>query len=288
MHDQTPHRTTTDIGPVADGGRRSNLHPHHPGGAQEPPAGVAGARAGATSNGAPGAYAIQDAVLDAVAARLRARRPGAYERVVKVAVDRIVALVGLLLVCPLLLVVAVLVLVSMGRPVLYRQARAGRDGRPFTMWKFRTMRADRRYRRERRGRQRRAANRGDVRRRSDRRVTHKTGADPRHTRVGRVLRRTSLDELPQLWNVLRGDMSLIGPRPELYELAERFVGWQRARHLVRPGITGLWQTTERGHGRLLHECVDLDLRYIEQLSAVTDLRILLRTPAALLRNRGVI
>jgi lipopolysaccharide/colanic/teichoic acid biosynthesis glycosyltransferase len=188
----------------------------------------------------------------------------------------------------LLLVVAVLVLVSMGRPVLYRQARAGRDGRPFTMWKFRTMRADRRYRRERRGRQRRAANRGDVRRRSDRRVTHKTGADPRHTRVGRVLRRTSLDELPQLWNVLRGDMSLIGPRPELYELAERFVGWQRARHLVRPGITGLWQTTERGHGRLLHECVDLDLRYIEQLSAVTDLRILLRTPAALLRNRGVI
>jgi lipopolysaccharide/colanic/teichoic acid biosynthesis glycosyltransferase len=260
MHDQTPHRTTTDVGPVADGGRRSNLHPHHPGGAQEPPAGVAGARAGATSNGAPGAYAIQDAVLDAVAARLRARRPGAYERVVKVAVDRNVALVGLLLVCPLLLVVAVLVLVSMGRPVLYRQARAGRDGRPFTMWKFRTMRADRRYRRERRGRQRRAANRGDVRRRSDRRVTHKTGADPRHTRVGRVLRRTSLDELPQLWNVLRGDMSLIGPRPELYELAERFVGWQRARHLVRPGITGLWQTTERGHGRLLHECVDLDLR----------------------------
>ena len=288
MHDQTPHRTTTDLGTASDRGRRPALHPRPTLGAQQPTAGAADAAPGIESSVDPGVYAMDDAVLDAVAARLRARRPGLYERVVKVVLDRVVAMVALLLASPLLLVVSVLVLVTMGRPVLYRQARAGRDGRPFTMWKFRTMRADRRYRRERRRGERRDATRGADRRDRDRRVIHKTGADPRHTRVGRLLRRTSLDELPQLWNVLRGDMSLVGPRPELYELTERFVGWQRARHLVRPGITGLWQTTERGEGRLLHECVDLDLRYIEELSALTDLRILLRTPAALLRNRGVV
>lgn len=228
--------------------------------------------------------------LDALAARLRTRRPGVYERVVKVVVDRAVAAVIVVLLSPLLLVVAALVMASVGRPVLYRQQRAGLGGRPFTMWKFRTMRTDRRDHYERRALQRRRADRRSRDRRldEDRRVTHKTLTDPRHTRTGRLLRRTSLDELPQLWNVLTGDMSLVGPRPELYELSARFAPWEHARHLVRPGITGLWQITERSRGRLLHECVELDLRYVEELSARTDLRIMLRTPGALLRTRDIV
>jgi lipopolysaccharide/colanic/teichoic acid biosynthesis glycosyltransferase len=281
MHDHTPHRTITDVGPSPGGGRPQPTSRSHR---------MAGATSVDVADARPPTYgpAGNDVVLEVLADRLRARRPGRYERLGKVVIDRLFAAVALLLVSPLLLIVAVLVLASVGRPIMYRQVRAGRDGRPFTMWKFRTMRADRRYRRERRNGQRRARVRGDDRRNGDRRVTHKTGADPRHTRVGRLLRRASLDELPQLWNVLIGDMSLIGPRPELYELTERFAPWQHARHLVRPGITGLWQITGRGEGRLLHECVDLDLRYIEELSLVTDLRILMRTPVALLRNRGVV
>jgi len=289
MHDHTPHPTTTDVGPSHGRGRPQPAHRHRMvGTTQAPSVDVPGSLPGLSPDAEGHGHVADQAVLDALAATLRTRRRGRYERVGKVVIDRVVGAVALLLTSPLLLVVAVLVLASVGRPILYRQARAGRDGRPFTMWKFRTMRADRRYRRERRNGQRRAGVRDDDRRDGDRRVTHKTGADPRHTRVGRLLRRASLDELPQLWNVLTGDMSLVGPRPELYELTERFAPWQHARHLVRPGITGLWQITERGQGRLLHECVDLDLRYIDELSPMTDLRILLRTPVALLRNRGVI
>jgi lipopolysaccharide/colanic/teichoic acid biosynthesis glycosyltransferase len=102
------------------------------------------------------------------------------------------------------------------------------------------------------------------------------------------MRKFSLDELPQLFNVLRGDMSLVGPRPELYEMISGYHEWQHSRHLIKPGLTGVWQTTERGRGRPLHECVELDLRYIERLSLRHDLAILARTPAALLRTRGVI
>jgi lipopolysaccharide/colanic/teichoic acid biosynthesis glycosyltransferase len=136
--------------------------------------------------------------------------------------------------------------------------------------KFRTMRPDRR------------GQRTPVI--EDRRHTHKSERDPRHTAVGRRLRKWSLDELPQVWNVLRGDMSLVGPRPELVEVVEHYAPWQRQRHLVRPGITGLWQVSKRGEG-LMHLYTDVDLEYVATLSFRRDLGILLRTiPAALARS----
>ena len=109
--------------------------------------------------------------------------------------------------------------------------------------------------------------------------------DPRHTRVGRFLRKWSLDELPQFWNVVRGDMSLVGPRPELVEIVARYEPWQHQRHVVKPGLTGLWQVSSRGTG-MMHLHTDIDLEYIETMGPITDLKILLRTIPATLRRRG--
>jgi lipopolysaccharide/colanic/teichoic acid biosynthesis glycosyltransferase len=214
--------------------------------------------------------------LEQLAVRLSRRTPSRYERLLKPAIDRVSALLLLLLLLPVILAISVAVLVVMGRPVLFGQARAGRGGSPFTMLKFRTMLPDRRIA-------------GVMRFEGpERRMTHKSADDPRHTTLGRWLRKTSLDELPQLLHVLSGRMSLVGPRPELMSLVDTYTPWQRTRHVVRPGVTGLWQTTERGAGRLLHECVDLDLEYIAGMSLRRDVSILLRTPLALLRNKGVI
>src|SRR4051812_48314956 len=194
-----------------------------------------------------------------------------YARIGKPILDRTVAAVLLVLLLPVLLVVAMTVLLSIGRPVLFRQRRIGRDGRVFSVVKFRTMRPDRRARRS-----------AVI---EDRRQTHKTERDPRHTGAGRRLRKWSLDELPQVWNVLRGDMSLVGPRPELAEVVERYAPWQCQRHLVRPGITGLWQVSKRGEG-LMHLYTDVDLDYVATLSFRRDLVILLRTIPAALARRG--
>jgi lipopolysaccharide/colanic/teichoic acid biosynthesis glycosyltransferase len=119
----------------------------------------------------------------------------------------------------------------------------------------------------------------------DRRQTHKSDHDPRHTRVGRFLRKWSLDELPQFWNVVCGDMSLVGPRPELVEIVSRYEPWQHQRHLVKPGLTGLWQVSGRGTG-MMHLHTEVDLEYIEQMGPVTDLKILLLTIPATLRRSG--
>jgi len=213
-------------------------------------------------------------------ATLRQRRPGAaprmssaYERYLKPLLDRLIALLVLVLAAPILAATSLAVLVSLGRPVLYRQTRVGLHGRPFMMLKFRTMKPDRR--------QARQPYSGP-----ERRFTHKTLADPRHTTVGRFLREFSLDELPQLWNVLRGDLSLVGPRPELSLIVEHYEPWQHERHAVKPGLTGLWQITERGNG-LMHEHTEVDLRYLRTLSLGTDLKILLLTlPAILGMRRG--
>jgi lipopolysaccharide/colanic/teichoic acid biosynthesis glycosyltransferase len=105
------------------------------------------------------------------------------------------------------------------------------------------------------------------------------------TPLGRFLRRTSLDELPQLWNVLRGDMSLVGPRPELPEIVARYEEWQHVRHTVRPGLTGWWQVN-RPPDRLMHEVVELDIYYVKHRSLALDLKILLRTVSAVLRGTG--
>jgi len=200
-------------------------------------------------------------------------RPGVYRSFGKAALDRTVAFVALLVLSPLVLLVALLVRINLGKGVLYRQVRVGQNGRHFTVVKFRTMHADRRQRS------------ADDLNGPDRRVTHKTTEDPRHTPLGRVLRRFSLDELPQLWNVLRGDMSLVGPRPELPVVVDRYHQWQHLRHLVKPGITGLWQVSERGD-LAMHECVETDLDYVRRLGFFTDMAILIRTIPAAVRGTG--
>jgi lipopolysaccharide/colanic/teichoic acid biosynthesis glycosyltransferase len=160
---------------------------------------------------------------------------------------------------PLLGVAAVAIKLEDGGPVFYRQLRVGKDGVDFELLKLRTMRVG--AEREGAGY---AVNRGD----------------PRITRVGRVLRRLSLDELPQLWNVLRGEMSLIGPRPTLRYQVERYTPRQARRLEVKPGITGWAQI--HGRARLpWDERIELDVWYVEHRSAKTDLLILLRTPLAL-------
>jgi lipopolysaccharide/colanic/teichoic acid biosynthesis glycosyltransferase len=239
-----------------------------------------------------------------------------YNRRCKPVLDRTFAAVLLLVLSPLLLLIALLVRVTLGPGVIYRQQRIGRYGQPFAMLKFRTMHPDRRrngngealvdrrnYQDRRSGidrRQQQVAFEGPERRQdgdrrtgerrredTGRRRNHKCEHDPRHTRLGRTLRATSLDELPQLVNVLRGDLSLVGPRPELPEVVLTYEPWQHARHAVRPGITGLWQVTERGGREPMHLHVDIDLHYIQRLSPWIDLVILARTlPAALGLDRG--
>lgn len=196
-----------------------------------------------------------------------------YVRLVKPALDRALSAIFLVLLAPVFLVIAVSLLLALGRPILYSRYRVGRDGQPFRLHKFRTMQPDRRSSQE--------AFHGD-----DRRQNHKSPDDPRHTGIGRILRSSRFDELPQLWNVLKGDMSLVGPRPELPEIVVRYEHWQHRRHAVKPGVTGLWQISDQ-NDQPMHECVQLDLEYLESISFRTDLSILLRTPAAMLgRRRG--
>lgn len=192
-----------------------------------------------------------------------------YARYGKPVMDRTAAALLLVLVSPILLFTALSVLIKLNRPILLKQRRIGRGGQPFSMLKFRTMRPDRRQHRDD----------WDA---AERRFTHKSPNDPRHTPLGRVLRKLSLDELPQLFNVLKGEMSLVGPRPELAEVVEMYQPWQHDRHSVRPGLTGLWQTTARGVG-LMNDYVHLDLHYIEHLSFKNDMRLLFRTINALAR-----
>ena len=144
------------------------------------------------------------AAVDAPVVPLRPHAPGRYERYAKRTADLLIAGTALVVLSPLIALTALAVRLRLGSPVLYRQQRIGRGGEAFAVLKFRTMAHDRR------GDEPRHAWSGD-----DRRRTHKSDHDPRHTDLGRFLRRTSLDELPQLWNVLRGDMSVVGPRPEL-------------------------------------------------------------------------
>ncbi len=179
----------------------------------------------------------------------------------KRAVDIAGSALGLIVAAPALGVAAVAIRLEDGGPVLFRQERVGRDGRPFTLLKLRTMIVD----------------------------AHRVGAgyavdagDPRITRVGDLLRRTSLDELPQLANVLRGDMSLVGPRPTLRYQVERYTARQRRRLEVLPGITGWAQL----HGRATlpwSERIELDVWYVDHQSFALDLRILARTVVVVLR-----
>ena len=209
-------------------------------------------------------------------ARVAARAVGRDRRVRSILdqVYRFLAAVLAALLLPLLLLLALLVLCSGSGGPFYRQRRIGLGGREFTMWKFRTMRPGAEHelhvladRNERDG------------------PTFKIRADPRVTAVGRVLRRTSLDELPQLWNIVRGDMTLVGPRPALPEEVVRYSDEDLRRLAVKPGLTGLWQV--RGRSNLSWEdSLRLDVEYVEQWSIRLEAAVLLATPFAVLRATG--
>ena len=197
-----------------------------------------------------------------------------WGRMVKGGVDRCAAVVALLLLAPVLLGIAVAVRLSSPGPVLYRQERVGVNGRTFTMLKFRSMVVDAEERLD----QIRAANISDG-------LLFKIRDDPRVTPVGRWLRRLSLDELPQLLNVLGGSMSLVGPRPPLPSEVAQYDSLVRRRLLVKPGLTGLWQISGRSD-LPWEEAVRLDLRYVENWSLALDVLILWKTCRAVLNSSG--
>jgi exopolysaccharide biosynthesis polyprenyl glycosylphosphotransferase len=184
------------------------------------------------------------------------------------------SLFGLVLISPLLLAVAALVKLEDGGPVVFRQARVGREGREFGMLKFRSMVPDAEHRLE------------DVQHLNESDgVLFKVKDDPRITRIGRFLRRYSIDELPQLFNVLKGDMSLVGPRPPLPSEVKAYEEDVHRRLLVRPGMTGLWQVS--GRSRLTwNETVRLDLYYVDNWSMLTDIVIIAKTVKAVFYSEG--
>jgi exopolysaccharide biosynthesis polyprenyl glycosylphosphotransferase len=188
--------------------------------------------------------------------------------------DVVISALLLVVTAPVLLAIAVWILIDDGRPVFFRQRRAGREGEPFTMVKFRTMVADA---------EQRLPELVDIE--SLDQPAFKIPDDPRVTRSGRSLRRTSLDELPQLWNVLKGQMSLVGPRPEEESVVALYDERQRSRLAVKPGMTGPMQVYGRSD-LTFEERLAMERDYLDNLSLLTDLAILLRTPRALVRGEG--
>ncbi|MFN0091906.1 MAG: sugar transferase, partial [Acidimicrobiales bacterium] len=206
--------------------------------------------------------------------RLRPRRLTGWRAAAKRAFDLLGAGLGLALTALPMAVVAAAIKLDSPGPVLYRQRRVGRDGAPIRMLKFRTMHtgADAAHARLA------ELNEADG-------PLFKMRRDPRVTRVGRLLRQSSIDELPQLWNVLRGEMSLVGPRPALPEEAAQWSAELRDRLRVRPGMTGMWQVSGRSDASF-EEYSRLDLYYVDNWSLLTDLAILARTAPAVLAGRG--
>jgi lipopolysaccharide/colanic/teichoic acid biosynthesis glycosyltransferase len=204
-------------------------------------------------------------------------RPPVFEGIdyaLKRSFDFVVATLGLIVLAPVLLVIATAVKLSSRGPVIYRSVRPGIGGKPFHCFKFRTMRehtdqlqADLESLNEQSG------------------ALFKIRRDPRLTPVGRFLRRYSLDELPQLVNVVRGEMSLVGPRPLPMRDFEHLEEWHKKRYLVLPGITGLWQVSGRAELDF-DDLVRLDFLYLERWSVFLDLSILLKTIPAVLSSRG--
>ena len=171
--------------------------------------------------------------------------------------------VMLIIFAPLFIFVAALIKIDSEGPALFRQKRIGKDGEPFDIWKFRSMTVNANpYERSPVG-----------------------DCDPRLTRIGRILRRLSIDELPQLVNVMKGEMSLVGPRPEMPFIVEKYGPLERQRLCVRPGITGLWQISP-ARAMPIHENLNYDFSYIENQSITLDCAILLRTITAVIRGIG--
>ena len=201
----------------------------------------------------------------------RVRRSGLF---VKRFMDLFLASIALVFLWPLMLAIALAVKLESPGPAIYRSLRAGKWGRKFDCYKFRTMVAEAdelkdnlRFLNQRRG------------------PFFKIAGDPRVTRLGRLLRKYSLDELPQLWNVLKGDMTLVGPRPHPLDDVELYGPEHHKRLEVKPGLTGLWQVTARTNPSF-EMCMALDLGYIQQWSLLLDFRILMKTIPAVLAGEG--
>jgi exopolysaccharide biosynthesis polyprenyl glycosylphosphotransferase len=196
------------------------------------------------------------------------------ERATKRAVDLVIGTSVLLLSLPVMAVVAVLIHLDTGGPIFIRQERVGKDGRPFNCYKLRSMHVD-----------------ADsllatlLERNEASGPLFKMRNDPRCTRVGRHLRRLSLDELPQIWNVVKGEMSLVGPRPPLVAEVAKYEEWQMRRLEVKPGMTGIWQVSGRST-LTFDEMVMMDVMYVDSWSPALDLKILLRTGLAVIAGRG--
>jgi lipopolysaccharide/colanic/teichoic acid biosynthesis glycosyltransferase len=204
-----------------------------------------------------------------------------WESLLKRTVDVIGGLTAILLFMPIILVIAILVKLTSRGPILFCQKRVGRYGKEFTFYKFRTMFTDNDPRIHQEYVARLIA--GDV---SKSTGVYKIVNDPRVTQLGRFLRRSSLDELPQFFNVLKNDMSLVGPRPPLPYEFERYQTWHKRRVVeLKPGLTGLWQVEGRSR-TTFDEMVRMDLRYAIQQSFWFDLKILLQTPSAMFSGRG--
>lgn len=199
--------------------------------------------------------------------------------IVKRVVDVAISLFGLVCLLPLLLLICTLVVIDSPGSPLFLQTRVGRNGRRFKMIKFRSMYVD-------------ADKRLD-----DPNILKETEAagkvlklerDPRVTRIGRLLRISSLDELPQLINVFLGQMSLVGPRALIPSMVDPYPEWSEARHVMRPGITGLWQVSARERNESLEDMIEYDLDYIRHWSLMSDIKTLVRTPAVVFSRKGAV
>ena len=196
------------------------------------------------------------------------------QRIATRAFDLVVAAVITVLLLPVIMVLAVLVKLDSPGPVFFLQERVGQNGRLFKMFKFRSMV------------QNAAQLQSEVNVvREDGKIIHKQENDPRVTRIGQFLRRWTLDELPQLFNVLKGDLSLVGPRPEMPWLVETYDAWQFERFKAPQGVTGWWQINRRAD-QPMHLSTKDDLYYVENYSLWLDIKILLRTPLAVIRGVG--
>lgn len=206
-------------------------------------------------------------------------------RILKRTFDLIFAALAITLLLPVWLLIALLIKLDSKGPVFYTQERVGMDGRLFLLYKFRTMKAGADSELHREYQRAFIAGRAEANLGNETKPTYKLKADPRITRIGKLLRRISLDEVPQLLNVLSGDMSLVGPRPPIPYEVEAYELWHRKRLDMKPGLTGLWQVS--GRNRLpFEEMVRLDLFYIENWSLLLDLKIILRTGFVMLGGEG--
>ena len=211
----------------------------------------------------------------AIAINPAGKRQGRYYEGIKRAMDFSLAGIGLLVLLPLFLLLALVIRLDSRGPVLFSQTRVGKGGREFRCWKFRSMYVDAEARKAELETENEMAGG----------VTFKMKCDPRITRVGRFIRKASIDELPQLWNVVTGDMSLVGPRPAIPREVAQYTPYERGRLDVKPGITCFWQVSGRSD-LPFDEQVRLDIEYAKVRSLKVDVELLLRTIPAVLFARG--